>query len=184
MYVFQNLKSYSKYLLKVKIIKPQFFTTLDLLLSALNIHNLKMAFNLALNFSGWCILIFFQIKGKRNYLQTWHESSAFLRGRQAGECFFNCTTDYLQFCFRWNILDTRLLLLSCIIRVRNLSGYPCPVICVPSSVQLSVIFPSGYAIFLVIHPIICPGFVSYVSFHISIFSQSYNLWFITYFSIL
>ena len=49
-------------LLKVKIIKPQFFTTLDLLLSALNIHNLKMAFNLALNFSGWCILIFFKSK--------------------------------------------------------------------------------------------------------------------------
>ena len=49
-------------LLKVKIIEPQFFTTLDLLLSALNIHNLKMAFNLALNFSGWCILIFFKSK--------------------------------------------------------------------------------------------------------------------------
>ena len=169
----------------MKIIKLQFFTTLDLLLSALNIHNLKMAFNLALNFSGWCILIFF-FKSKASGTIYKHDMShlLFWGGRQAGECFFNCTTDYLQFCFRWNILDTRLLLLSCIIRVRNLSGYPCPVICVPLSVQLSVIFPSGYAIFLVIHPIICPGFVSYVSFHISIFSQGYNLWFITYFSIL
>ena len=57
-------------LLKVKIIKPQFFTTLDLLLSALNIHNLKMAFNLALNFSGWCILIFFFLNQRQAELFT------------------------------------------------------------------------------------------------------------------
>ena len=133
-------------LLKVKIIKPQFFTTLDLLLSALNIHNLKMAFNLALNFSGWCILIFFKSKASGTIYKHDMSHLLFWGGRQAGECFFNCTTDYLQFCFRWNILDTRLLLLSCIIRVRNLSGYPCPVICVPLSVQLSVIFPSGAVI--------------------------------------
>ena len=124
-------------LLKVKIIKPQFFTTLDLLLSALNIHNLKMAFNLALNFSGWCILIFF-FKSKASGTIYKHDMShlLFWGGRCAGECFFNCTTDYLQFCFRWNILDTRLLLLSCIIRVRTLvksvwlsvSSYMCPII--------------------------------------------------------
>ena len=123
-------------LLKVKIIKPQFFTTLDLLLSALNIHNLKMAFNLALNFSGWCILIFFKSKASGTIYKHDMSHLLFWGGRCAGECFFNCTTDYLQFCFRWNILDTRLLLLSCIIRVRTLvksvwlsmSSYLCPII--------------------------------------------------------
>ena len=134
---------------------------------------------------------FFFFKSKASGTIYKHDMSHLLFwGGRAGECFFNCTTDYVQFCFRWNILDTRLLLLSCIIRVRtseksvwlSVSSYLCPT--VPSSVQLSVIFPSGYAIFPVIHPIICPGFVSYVSFQIAIFSQSYNLWFITYFSIL
>ena len=76
---------------------------------------------------------YFFFKSKASGTIYKHDMShlLFWGGRQAGECFFNCTTDYLQFCFRWNILDTRLLLLSCIIRVRNLSGYPCPVICVP-----------------------------------------------------
>ena len=72
-------------LLKVKIIKPQFFTTLDLLLSALNIHNLKMAFNLALNFSGWCILIFFFLNQRQAELftnMTW--VICFLRGAAGG----------------------------------------------------------------------------------------------------
>ena len=127
----------------MKIIKLQFFTTLDLLLSALNIHNLKMAFNLALNFSGWCILILFFLNQRQAELftnMTW-VICFFWGGRCAGECFFNCTTDYLQFCFRWNILDTRLLLLSCIIRVRTLV----------KSVWLSV---SSY-LCLIIRPVIC-----------------------------
>ena len=49
-------------ILTVKIIKPQ-FPTLDTTIAEFPAqcfeHNLKTAFNLALNFSGWCILIFF-----------------------------------------------------------------------------------------------------------------------------
>ena len=52
-------------ILTVKIIKPQ-FPTLDTTIAEFPAqcfeHNLKTAFNLALNFSGWCILIFFKSK--------------------------------------------------------------------------------------------------------------------------
>ena len=126
-------------ILIVKIIKPQ-FPTLDTTIAEFPAqcfeHNLKTAFNLALNFSGWCILIFFKSKASGTIYKHDMSHLLFWGGRCAGECFFNCTTDYLQFCFRWNILDTRLLLLSCIIRVRTLvksvwlsvSSYLCPII--------------------------------------------------------
>ena len=104
----------------------------------------------------------------------------FWGGRQAGECFFNCTTDYLQFCFRWNILDTRLLLLSCISRVRtseksvwlSVSSYLCPIIR-----PVICHFPNPVRLFFRLSIRLSVRVLFLMS--LSIFSQGYNLWFIS-----